>query len=425
MEIQKNAQQDYQLPPGLDPEAETLLAIAQDIGRECGLPNLEFYVSTALRQGDAHTRAKAAQDALDAMPLHNRSAAYREQIALEEALKRVLADVADMAGNGSGHWMDYARDLRCEGLGFAHFFPRYGPGWQIMNVLDRLRRGEGWGRGDTHRGERDSLYLDPKKIAASSRNTRGEVRTSKRAVEVWRRVTEEVGLAVLVRREAHGRKMHAPGWWKVDDPLAVLEEGLRRLVQLEKAGALPKGRNGSRRKDAPKAESDPVRTWCGPGADLDMPQHVDGEMRYEGIPSNTNTDNLGDCFRGGSTTQVSNTTTGGLLRGSGSNRAGSGSRLPPDTSLPPYVGALVSVLGEGRRSTVETTARVMIAAYGDEAVAPFFEEAARVKWTGVLEAVTWLKAQVSAAVARGDIPEAGILDPIPPAAAALKNRARG
>lgn len=431
MELYYASPQDQQPPPGLDPEAEyfgTMLAIAQDIGRECGLPNLEFYVSTALRQGNARTRAGAARDALDVMPLHDQSAAYREQIALEDALGRVLAEVA---GNGYVHFMGYTEGLKYEGKTFAHYCPPYGPLWALLEFLDRLPAGRGYARGDTMKGQRAWLHIDPGKLADRTRR-RGARGTSKRAIQGCRPYAERRLGLIEGQSGAHNRKEYRPTWWGADaqTAAAIFQEALRRLVEDDRAGRLPRGLSGSRNPRAALGasqapESEAVRNWCETGAKLELAQPDVKTGCCDDFRADTDTDYIRDCSLGVSTTQTVITTEGGLVRGSGSNRAGSGSRLPPAASLPAYVGALVSVLGEGQRSRVETTARGMIEVYGDEAVAPFFEEAARVKWAGILEALTWLRAQVSAAVARGDIPKAGILGPIPPAAAALKNRARG
>ncbi len=66
------------------------------------------------------------------------------------------------------------------------------------------------------------------------------------------------------------------------------------------------------------------------------------------------------------------------------------------------------------------TALELVAKHGDDAVLPFINEA-----TAADDPAALLTALVDDAIKRGDIPEAEILAPITPAAAALKNRARG
>lgn len=430
MELPQIAQQDPP-DPQQTPDSQyisEMLIIANDVEASCGLAGLEFQVSCALREGGPRTRARAAREALEALrALNVQSAPGLDRRALESALERVLAA---LTSNGYVDWADHIEGLSCDGKTFAYYATPHGPAWAILDFMDRLCRGQGYAARDGMRNQREWLHIDSRKLAARKR-ARGAQGTSARAIEGWRPYLVRLGLLESMSG-AHNRKEYRPTWWGADaqTAAAIFQEALRRLVEDERAGRLPPGRSGRRNARPTKSEaqapkSEPVRNSCETGAKLKSAQPNVKTGCCDEIRADTDTDYIRDCSLGVSTTQEVVRTSGGLVRGSGGSGHGSGSRLPPDASLPAYVGALVSVLGEGRRSTVEKLARVMFAAHGEEAVAPIFKEAAHQDWAGALEAVSWIKDQVAAAVARGDIPEAGILDPPAPAAAALKNRARG
>jgi hypothetical protein len=463
MELYFDSPQDQQPPPGLDQDADNaldLFAQAQNVGNQWRLPRLADQVAVVFGDGTARSRIRSCRaalaDLLDIDPAPNPGS---DRHYLETALQAAMSDLT--RAGVYFHWTDYTEGLEYEGKKFAHYCPPYGALAVILNYMDNLPAGRGYAHGDRMKDQRTALHIDAKKLAARTRE-KGTRHVSQHALESWRPYTERNLGLIIGESKANNRREHRPAWWGMSESDArdLFAKALRTLVEDDRAGRLPKRGGGSLhpkvgateqapqahqapreatldqppmpshqeappRADRPRGADAPWRNCGGTVAELKLTQPNVETGCCDDFRADTDTDYIRSAFREGSTTKVSNTTSGGLVRGSGSNRSRSGSRLPPDASLPAYVGALVSVLGEGRRSTVETAARVMIAAYGDEAVAPFFEEAARVKWTGVLEAVTWIKAQVSAAVARGDIPEAEILAPITPAAAALKNRARG
>jgi hypothetical protein len=332
--------------------------------------------------------------------------------ALTASLRRIIKDTAV---EGYTPWTDSAKDLRYDGVGFATVVPKYGPAYLVMRWLDRGLCGKGGRhRLDPLRGELDGLYVDPAKIAKRSRNKfqRG---TSQRAVEGVLPVLREAGLIVVVRRERYGKIIYAPAWLGETDPdviRGIMQAALEKLVTRHQAGGPLRGHSGSLNSCADEVgEIDSVRTWCEPSANLEIAQPTEKQDSSSafGGDTNTYTSNIsfieGDYRVGAQVERISPRKK--AVHKKDQNGSGGGGK-PPATSLPAFAELLISDIGEQSRSVIEKQSRSLLRSYGGDAVAPFFRDAAQSEWESGSSVMAWVTERVTAAVSRGDIPEAGI-----------------
>lgn len=246
------------------------------------------------------------------------------------------------------------------------------------------------------------------------------------------------------RRE--GFKLWAPCWWDrhTDNPAAALNAFLTRLAELSTDGpsvSHERATDGPRMSHQLATNEPPMSHGAGAAYDrqpqvlyigcvVSRPPERDTLLLLPApLLGNTTRKGIGGVGGRGRTEpkKRSGRTPGGRGTGQRTPNRFSGGRAGErrDQTAPEVhdpLAAYVDWTSRQKRpqAKLTETALELVAKHGDDAVLPFINEATKADDPAAL-----LTALVDDAIKRGDIPKAGILDPIPPAAAALKNRARG